>query len=212
MNKIAVILGGDGSYLREFKEEIKNSDFIIACDRGGDYLRKIDILPRTLIGDMDSIEERTIQYFVKNGVKLLRYDPQKDFTDAYLSFRYVSEKYDNYEINVYAFSGGREDHLISVLMDAEKFTGVKRIVKFVGNGCNIYSTASDMVLHGKVGDTVSVFSFAGAHTSYCNGLMYDISDMEFNCGMTKGISNELTESEAYINIKEGKLTIFHYIN
>ncbi|NIA23874.1 MAG: thiamine diphosphokinase [Proteobacteria bacterium] len=212
MKKVSVILGGDGSSLFTYKRGIENSDLIIACDRGGEYLKNINVMPDVVIGDMDSISKETLDYFEINDVKIVRFDKHKDFTDAYLAFDYVAKNLDNYTISVYAFSGGRGDHFISALIDAEKFTGIDRKINFIGGGETIRSVAENTIIRGDVGDIISIFSFSGAYTAECRGLMYDISNTEIPCGMTRGISNELTEKEAYITIKKGKLTIFHHVN
>ena len=212
MNRVSLVLGGEDSSLPVYKKEIEKSDLIIACDIGGEYLKKIDVVPDVVIGDMDSISGETLDYFERKDIKIVKFNKHKDFTDAYLAFEYISKNLKAYIVDVYAFSGGREDHFVSVLIDAEKFAGRNREIRFISSGKTFFSIAEDTVIRGNVGDIISIFSFSGAYTAECKGLMYNISNMEIHCGMTRGISNELTEKEAYITIKKGKLTIFHYMN
>ena len=210
--KISVILGGNGGALEVFKGDIEDSNLIIACDRGGDWLKHIGIIPDILIGDMDSITKETIDYFEEKRVKIIKFDRHKDFTDAYLAFKHAFNEYKRSDINVYAYTGGRGDHYLSALIDAEKFIDKKRNIRFIDEGSEIHVTANSIELQGNIGDLVSVFSFSGAETSECSGLLYNVSNMKFSCGMTRGVSNELTENKAYITIKKGKLIIFHYVN
>ncbi len=211
-NYVAIILGGDNNGTKYFRDEILKADKIIACDRGADYLYDLEIKPDVLIGDMDSINKNVYNYFINNNVSLKVYNSIKDQTDDYIAFRYAFREYSCSALNVYAFEGGRMDHFISILMNAERAISKGERINFRGENYTIYSFMNDMKLNTKRGENISIFTFSEATTGNCDGLFYNISNRKFRHCESIGISNKAIKNKVFISIQKGKLTLFHYKN
>jgi thiamine pyrophosphokinase len=209
-NCAAIVLGGDENNTKYFRDEILKADKIIACDRGADYLYALEIKPDVLIGDMDSINKNVYNYFVKKNVSLKVYNSIKDQTDDFIAFRCAFQDYNCSVLNVYAFEGGRMDHFISILMNAERSISKGERINFRGKNYTIYSFMNNMELNTKRGEIISIFTFSEAITGNCDGLFYNISNRKFKQCESIGISNKAIENKVYISIQKGKLTLFHY--
>ena len=79
---------GDQSFFREKIAKMENC-LIICCDGGARHLWKTGIKPDVIIGDMDSIEPDHLASYSKQGVKIIKYPVNKDFTDTELALDYA---------------------------------------------------------------------------------------------------------------------------
>ena len=66
-----------------------NFDEIIAVDSGVEHLFKLSLDPTTLIGDLDSISENSLDKVKKNGVDIIAFNSNKDQTDFELALNYL---------------------------------------------------------------------------------------------------------------------------
>ena len=66
-----------------------NFDEIIAVDSGVEHLFKLSLDPNTLIGDLDSISEKSLDKVKKNGVDIIAFNSNKDQTDFELALNYI---------------------------------------------------------------------------------------------------------------------------
>ncbi len=93
----------------------KSIDYI-AVEQGTFHLLKQGITPIIVIGDMDSIEDKSI--LEKFQIKL--YSPIKDDTDTALAIQYAIEQgYD--EIDLYGVTKKRMDHFMAVVSLLEQY-------------------------------------------------------------------------------------------
>ncbi|MCD7808453.1 MAG: thiamine diphosphokinase [Erysipelotrichaceae bacterium] len=97
--------------------EVKDKSIhYIAVEQGTFHLLKQGIEPIIVIGDMDSIEDKSI--LEKFQIKL--YSPIKDDTDTALAIQYALENgYD--EIDLYGVTKKRMDHFMAVLSLLEQY-------------------------------------------------------------------------------------------
>ena len=64
-------------------------DFHIAADGGLRHLRRLDLKPHLLIGDLDSVTGQDVQWASANGAEVRRYPREKDETDLELAIQFV---------------------------------------------------------------------------------------------------------------------------
>ena len=90
------------------------SDFVLAVDSGAEQLAAAGILPDLLLGDLDSLSEKTFEYLKTKGVPLECFDMDKDATDLELGIEALSLR--GYRRLIATnVSGGRTDHLLGSL-------------------------------------------------------------------------------------------------
>lgn len=88
-----------------------------AVDSGVDLCRSAGIVPRRIIGDMDSADINAWEWAVRGGAEVYSYDSEKDLTDFQIALELLTHQNAAQPKGVFltgAF-GGRFDHLISVL-------------------------------------------------------------------------------------------------
>ena len=104
-NRCVVISGGDFSPV----SGICPDDYVIACDRGYAYCRRLGLRPGLIISDFDSYDGP-----VDPEIPLNRFASEKDDTDTMLAVRYAIE-HGFHELLLCCALGGRLDHLIANL-------------------------------------------------------------------------------------------------
>ncbi len=92
-----------------------NFDEIIAVDSGVEHLFKLSLDPNTLIGDLDSISENSLDKVKKNGVDIIAFNSNKDQTDFELALNYL-EGVENSIIYIIGGESGEIDHLLSIFL------------------------------------------------------------------------------------------------
>ena len=75
-------------YLNLFKEQ--RPDYVICADGGANHLKKLGIIPNTIIGDLDSISIKDLEYYKNLEVEIIKYPTKKDETDTQLAIQYAT--------------------------------------------------------------------------------------------------------------------------
>lgn len=107
--KAIIFLNGEYGYEKEFLNEIIDEKDIVFCaDGGANYTYKYNIYPNYIIGDLDSIDTVVLDFYKKEMIKIIKFDPEKNYTDFELILHEI-ERYqkDNNIIfdNVYVLGG-----------------------------------------------------------------------------------------------------------
>lgn len=174
-------------------------ELIIAADGGAEELRRRNILPNVIIGDMDSISDSTLEYFENKGVKIQVYPHEKDETDLELAINYAF-KHGADEIEILNWQGERIDMILAMIGLISKYKNVTAIAE----NCEL-SVLSDGTYNLKSlpGETWSFiplceadFSIDGFKYKF-NGKMYIESPF--------GVSNEALRNEVNIEVRSGKV-------
>ena len=79
----------------------------------------------------------------------------------------------------------------------------------LGDGYEVTAVTNGKTeLHGSVGDTVSVFSFTEKSTGVTyTGLKYSLNGAVLDCFFALGVSNEFSEEQATVEVKNGTLLV-----
>lgn len=109
--KILIVTGGkiNDDFALAFLEN-NNFDYIIAADRGMEFLQRAGINPNYLVGDFDSISEEILAKAVSD--KIIRYNSEKDFTDTEAAMKLAIELAAD-EIVLLGATGTRIDHMMA---------------------------------------------------------------------------------------------------
>ena len=110
-------LGGVGPAPETLRELARHADLLAAADSGLIAAELAGLKPDWVVGDMDSVGEicpddiRRLEKYPPERV--LRYPPDKDFTDTELAITLLREKGCD-EIWLSGGGGGRTDHLLAI--------------------------------------------------------------------------------------------------
>ena len=117
MKNVIVSLAGECSISRDKLEEY---DYVIGVDSGTEYLYKLFLIPDLIIGDLDSINSKTLDRAKKDKAEIISYEVDKDKTDFELALNYL--KINNYKnITIIGGESGELDHLFGNLLTLSAF-------------------------------------------------------------------------------------------
>jgi thiamine diphosphokinase len=101
---------------------------IISVDAAVTSLLKLNIIPNVMVGDFDTLDnESLVTAYEKQGVKIIRHNPIKDYSDSELAMEYAYEEGIK-EVIMLGALGRRFDHA---------FSNVNMLLKYKKMGMNI---------------------------------------------------------------------------
>ena len=106
-----IVSGGKAPSKELLKEYIKDDDYIVGVDKGCNILREIEATPNIILGDFDSIDKEVLNYYKDKGVKIEKFNPEKDYTDTDLGYIKALEVNPS-EIILFGATGSRIDHML----------------------------------------------------------------------------------------------------
>ncbi|MDC7231795.1 MAG: thiamine diphosphokinase [Spirochaetales bacterium] len=176
--------------------------YICAADSGLDYCRKNSVGPDYILGDMDSLENRSLLDDYPEDM-IEEHPAEKDYTDTELGLIHLREKGCS-SIVLIGGGGGRLDHIIALLSifdrpaPPELWITANERVHFIEDR---YSG------NGLPGETVSLFPVG---TDLCRmksrGLKWPLDKLSWKKGDV-GISNALVDKEFSITMSSGRLIL-----
>ncbi|QOR34157.1 thiamine diphosphokinase [Clostridium sp. 'deep sea'] len=209
VKKALVVGGGQAPATPTLLKFANECDLVVGADLGAEHLLKVGKIPDLVIGDMDSCARGVISKLESTGCEIVIYDSEKDFTDLEAALDYCVEK-GYVDITVLAaIHGRRTDHVFGNVFLLTKYVNKNIRVRLCDdNGRSLEIINKDLKITGKPGAYVSLIPVTDKVTGVTTaGLKYPLNNYTLTQGNTLGVSNELTEDEAYINIHEGLLLV-----
>lgn len=186
---------------------IKDDDYIVCADGGSAHARKLGLIPNMIIGDGDSIDQETLEYYESKGVKIETHPHEKDETDTQLAVEHAY-KMGGKEMLLLGCTGTRFDHTfgnVAMLIWLMK-RGVRGII--INEHNEIHVLDRYILLEGKPGDRLSLLPITPKIDGiFTTGLKYALENGELVYDQPRGISNEFIANEAQIVIRDGMLMV-----
>ncbi|NMA54783.1 MAG: thiamine diphosphokinase [Firmicutes bacterium] len=205
----AVIVAA-GELDTSFQTYLNAAKLIIAADGGGDYLLKLGIVPKVVIGDFDSISPEAVAKFKTSGSKLIQVEREKDETDTELAVQYAL-RCGVRDIVILGALGGRLDHTLANLILLARLAKDGIRARAATPSLTVHAVTGQLVISGNAGELVSVFPFQGPAKGVTEtGFKYSLKDADLDPFAVVGISNELAGPQGVIQVKKGVLLVFHY--
>jgi thiamine pyrophosphokinase len=110
--KALIITGGESPGADFLKKLALSADLVIAADSGFDTAMKAGIDPGLVVGDFDSLSDRSLLQGLP-AEKVLGYPRDKDETDTEIAIR-VSRERGAADLAIAGGGGGRLDHLVAI--------------------------------------------------------------------------------------------------
>ena len=209
MARLIIFANGLVPDLESARQLIQPGDMLYAADGGTRHVLALGLLPSVVIGDLDSVTSNERQWLVVRGVQIQQYPSDKDETDLELALHLAIEA--GYrEIRILGGLGGRLDQTLENLslltgpeladLDVRIDDGVEEAF-FTRNQCEI---------RGRPGDIVSLIPWGGEVIGICTeGLRWPLRSETLFPNKTRGISNEMFNEMATIEIVSGLLLCIH---
>lgn len=198
MQRGIIISGGDITDFFEFRKD----DIVVCADKGYEFAAKKNITPDTVIGDFDSISIP-----VEKDINIIKHPSEKDETDTELALLYLLGKGAS-EIIIIGALGGRYDHALANVFLLKKALdkGVNAFIE--DENTRIYLVDKSATINAGKAQYVSLFPVFGDAKGVClSGMKYPLYSENLLSGDVRGISNEITDSEAKITVQNGILLV-----
>lgn len=212
MMKQAVIISGgkiQSGFALDFLKNV-SADLVIGADRGIVFCREHGIRPDYIVGDFDSAERETLDYFLTQGdIPVRRFCPRKDHTDTELALKLALEL-EAEQITILGGTGSRLDHVAANIrtLALTLKSGTKACLLDENN--RIWLTDRPVILEKarQFGTYVSLFAFGKTVTDLTlEGFAYPLVNYRMEQKDPLGVSNEIAEKYGKISFSEGILLV-----
>jgi thiamine pyrophosphokinase len=193
-----------------YRVAIDAADYVIAADGGALPLYQAEQLPDLVIGDMDSLDLKTLETMAQHGVELRRFPREKDETDLELALLHAAALGAT-SIDVLGALGGRWDHTLAnvALLALPELQG--RTARLLADRQVLFLVRDSAVLDGRRGDTVSLIPLTGAaYGVTTEGLQYPLHDATLGFERARGVSNVLLEPPGRVSLRAGLLLVVQH--
>lgn len=222
--KVVIISGGQIQDEFALDWLSKNAyDCLIAADAGMEFLFRNGIVPDVIAGDFDSVKEDALKHFQELARReggaasqdtgkipqVIPLNPVKDDTDTEYVLREAIRRGAT-EVSILGATGTRLDHMLAnvYLLGIGLDAGVKIQLVDAHNRIRMISGSLCLEKAQAFGDYVSILPVAGkAKGVSLRGFKYPLENAEMEVFSSLGISNEIVDETAYIEVKEGILLV-----
>lgn len=184
-------------------------DQVIAADKGMDFLYRNHLTPDLIVGDFDSVSTESLAYFKMNKVRVVELNPMKDDTDTEFAIRKaISEGASS--ITLLGATGTRLDHVMGNvhLLGIGLCEGVDMEIVDAYNRIRMTDKAVEFTKENQFGKYVSLLPFSEEVTGVTlEGFKYPLLDDTLKRFCTLGVSNEIVEENAKVQLEEGILVV-----
>ena len=209
-NKILIITGGqvEDHFLADQVAKEAYS-MIIAADHGLTVADRLNLRLDFIVGDFDSVSEKILAKYREKLIPIETYPIEKDKTDTQIAIE-LALRYNPAHIDIVGATGTRLDHVLANihLLMLPMQLGVPAVLVDPNN--KIYLKKDNFKIDKKLqyGDYVSLLPFTENVTGLTlRGFKYPLSELNLTAGNSLGISNEIKEEEAQIELSEGILLV-----
>lgn len=199
--RAVIVLSGDIRDDRRAKILIDRADRMLAADGGTRHLRRLNIRPDALVGDLDSIAKDDLDWIENKKIPVRKYPSEKDETDSELALNMLMDDLPgspgDHQIIVLGAFGTRPDHVLANQLLAARLSGQGWRLILSDGRSDLYTLAGGQSLNLDLADfgpqplAVSVLPVSAQVKGLTyKGLKYPLVKADLALGSTRGISNE----------------------
>jgi len=205
VKRIIIFANGDLPYLEKARALLREDDFIIAADGGTRHVLALGLMPHVIVGDMDSLPANfEISKF--NGDVIL-YPKDKNETDLELAIQHALTLNPEQVIILAALGGRLDQTLGNIALILHPSSPIFRLDDGIEE---VFFCRDHAQIEGKAGDIVSLIPWQGEVTGVVTEkLKWPLRNETLYPQKTRGISNEMLNDEATVQISSGLLLVVH---
>ena len=184
----------------------RDADLRVAANGGAINARQhLQLAPHIVIGDLDSLDDETARWLNAARTEKIQHPCDKDQTDLELAIELAQARGTD-EIVILAALGGRPDQMLANVLLLTRFPGMK----IADAQSEMWVVQNETEIVGEISDTVSLIPLsASVEGITTRGLAYPLNGESLALGSTRGISNELIERRAIVQVESGMLLVIH---
>ena len=199
---IVVFANGEQSKKPPLEEFTELADLIVAADGGVNKALDSDISPDLIIGDMDSVLEKSKNTLQKSKF-LADKNPQKTDLEKTIEFCLAEGAT---SIDILCANGGRVDHALANLSILVRF-GKNARIRIIDDLFETELITDEIQLKEPIGTIVSLVSIGSCQGVTTTGLRWNLNEASFEFS-TQGIHNEIASDIATIKVETGNMLLF----
>ena len=209
--KFLIVSGG--SLNKEFVTKVVGQgkyDRILAADSGMNALYAAAVTPDIIIGDFDSADEKILRFFQQNkAIDFCTLNPEKDDTDTEFAIR-ESIRRGADSITIIGGTGTRLDHVLGNISLLGIGLEEQVSMELLDEHNRIRMIQDTLILEKEIqyGKDVSLIPYGGdVQGITLRGFKYPLSDYTMGGFNSLGISNEIVDEKAVIELTRGSLLV-----
>jgi thiamine pyrophosphokinase len=209
---VVVVTGGDAprpAAVAEARDTARGDLVVVAADSGAAHARAAGLPVHHLVGDLDSLDPSEARHLEADGTHVDRHPVDKDATDLELALG-VAETLGARRVLVLGGDGGRLDHFMAnaLVLCSPRFSNLVVDASMGDARLHVARPWHPTTLHGRPGDLVTLLPVHGsAEGVTTEGLLYPLDRETLEAGTTRGVSNEMSATEAVIRLTSGCLLV-----
>jgi thiamine pyrophosphokinase len=209
-NKILIITGGqvEDSFLLKLLEK-EQFDVIIAADHGLMVADRLNIVPDFIVGDFDSVSETVLMKYRDSSTKIMTFPREKDKTDTQIGLE-LAMKNNASVITIIGATGSRLDHVLANihLLLLPMQNGISAYILDTNNKIYLRNKCFAISKDKQYGNYISLLPYGDRVSDLSlRGFKYPLNHIIYSAGSSLGISNEIQEDEAWVELAEGILVV-----
>lgn len=208
--KRAILVGGGPVHKGLLQTElVSNYDLLMAVDGGAKPLLDLGYQPQVLLGDFDSLPMAYKDSLVSKGVEVLRYQPEKNWTDLELAFNYLLTR-EYGEALVFGALGGRLDHTIAnlSLLYNVKRSGIELTLIGAEQAVTMLGDQEKIRIYPWVQGHFSLLPYpSGVYGVNITEAKYPLENATLELGSTRGVHNEFLANPVEVEIGSGSVLV-----
>lgn len=202
-----LVLGGDA--LPDDAAWLGSADLVVAADSGLVWLARQGVTPSVLVGDLDSAPPDLVERALADGALLEQHPVHKDVSDGELALEWALAHGATRVVIVGGLGGDRIDHELAtlLLLAGSRWAHALRDLRLVRGRVTIRAlhAGGRLALDGRPGDLVSLLPIGDADGVRSRGLRYPLDGERLAAGRSRGLSNEVTDAGASVELGRGTL-------
>jgi len=199
---ILVFANGQPPDFKIVKPFLAESPLIVAADGGANFLKKMNLFPHYIVGDLDSVASETLQSFPE--AQIVRRADQ-NHTDLEKALDFCLELGAD-KIMVFGATGRRLDHEIANLGILQTYSQ-KISVSFVDKQFTIRVLRGTTSFEATPGQLFSLIAFQSANGVTITGGKFALNNGTLTFG-GRGVSNTAVQTRITVSIQSGELFLF----
>lgn len=209
-NRILIITGGkiEDDFLAERISKVQYT-MMIAADHGLVISDRLKLPLDFIVGDFDSVPQEILQKYNELSTPIKTFPKEKDKTDTQIALELALMQNPS-EIDIIGATGSRLDHTMANihLLILPLQLKIKACLLDRNNKIYLKNENFTILKNEQFGDCVSLLPFTEQVSGLTlKGFKYPLNHIVLTTGTSLGISNEIVEEEAKIELSEGILLV-----
>jgi thiamine pyrophosphokinase len=182
---------------------VSGAHWIVCADGGANVAVRLGITPDAIVGDCDSLTEKT-----RNRVPSAKiiYRPSQYATDLEKALDYCLEQRIRHIIIIGA-TGKRLDHTMSNMSIIRKYLD-RLSIRCIDKYGEVFLVTMKISFPAAPGQIISLIPLGKCHGITTGGLLYSLRNGALEVGVKEGQSNVATSSRVTVSVKHGSLIVF----